>query len=90
MQEPLLLPQSRGRPGSRQAEPQAPLGWYDADNGEIGDICNADQAKVGSYTVQRVWSNSRAKCVSTANDPGTSYIPQTADNNTGGSIAARP
>ncbi len=50
--------------------PQAPMGWYDANYGEIGDICNAVQAKVGAYTVQREWSNSRGLCVASASDPG--------------------
>ncbi|HEX4048600.1 MAG TPA: hypothetical protein VH309_12225 [Elusimicrobiota bacterium] len=50
--------------------PQAPLGWYDTTNGEIGDICNAVQGKVGDYTVQRVWSNSRNLCVDSASDAG--------------------
>ncbi|KAJ3331561.1 hypothetical protein HDU76_002835 [Blyttiomyces sp. JEL0837] len=47
----------------------SPLGWYDSANGEIGDICNAQQATVtGSngitYTVQKEWSNKAAKCAS--------------------------
>jgi hypothetical protein len=52
-------------------EPVAPLGWYDLNYGEIGDICNAGQAKVGGYTVQREWSNARGLCVSSASDAGT-------------------
>jgi hypothetical protein len=51
--------------------PEAPLGWYDPANGEIGDICNGMQAKVGGYTVQREWSNSRSLCVSSAQDSGS-------------------
>ena len=36
----------------------APLAWYDPTNGEIGDICNAQQGQVSgsdsvSYTVQK-------------------------------------
>ncbi len=71
--------------------PMAPLAWYDPTNGEIGDICNAVQAKVGSYTVQREWSNSRGLCVSSASDSGTTPIQQDADNgDQSGTIATRP
>jgi hypothetical protein len=46
-----------------------PLAWYDTNNGEIGDICNADQgsftgADGQTYTIQNVWSNSQASCIS--------------------------
>jgi hypothetical protein len=45
-----------------------PLAWYDNTNGEIGDICNAQQqAIVGgdgrTYTVQQEWSNVQNNCV---------------------------
>jgi len=40
----------------------APLAWYDSTNGEIGDICNAQQGSVAGYTVQAEWSNSANKC----------------------------
>ncbi|KAI8908407.1 hypothetical protein EDD86DRAFT_207598 [Gorgonomyces haynaldii] len=44
-----------------------PLGWYDNTNGEIGDICNAQQGTVvggngQTYTVQKEWSNAARKC----------------------------
>jgi hypothetical protein len=44
-----------------------PLGWYDAANGEVADICNAQQATfVGTdtvtYVVQKVWSNVHKIC----------------------------
>ncbi len=44
-----------------------PLAWYDATNGEIGDICNAQQGSfVGTdsvtYVLQSEFSNSRANC----------------------------
>ncbi len=68
--------------------PQAPLGWYDTTNGEIGDICNGMQAKVGGYTVQREWSNKRGLCVSSAADAGA---PSGASlKNGGASVAAQP
>jgi len=41
-----------------------PLGWYDqTDNGEIGDICNAQQGTIPGFTVQKEWSNSAHACV---------------------------
>jgi hypothetical protein len=44
-----------------------PLAWYDATNGEIGDICNAQQgtfvANGTSYTVQLEFSNAANNCV---------------------------
>jgi hypothetical protein len=44
-----------------------PLAWYDATNGEIGDICNAQQGTVTggngtTYTVQKEWSNQSGTC----------------------------
>jgi hypothetical protein len=39
-----------------------PLAWYNATYGEIGDICNAQQATLGSYVVQKEWSNSKSSC----------------------------
>jgi hypothetical protein len=46
----------------------APLAWYDPTNGEIGDICNAQQGSVvGSdgvtYTVQTEFSNVANACI---------------------------
>jgi hypothetical protein len=38
-------------------------GWYDQDNGEIGDICAWKTKKVGDYVVQLEWSNKANKCV---------------------------
>jgi hypothetical protein len=38
-------------------------GWYDDNNGEIGDICAWNFKKVGNYTVQLEWSNKENKCV---------------------------
>jgi len=44
----------------------SPLAWYDPMNGEIADICNGQQATTtvngGSFTVQKLWSNSRMIC----------------------------
>jgi hypothetical protein len=46
----------------------APLAWYDSVNGEIGDICNAQQGTtVGgdgvTYTIQLEFSNAASNCV---------------------------
>src|SRR5215831_9556255 len=44
-----------------------PLAWYDQTNGEIGDICNAQQgsyvANGTTYTIQLEFSNSANNCV---------------------------
>jgi len=41
-----------------------PLAWYDSSQGEIGDICNGQQDKVGNWTVQKQWSNAKGACIS--------------------------
>ncbi|KAI9365345.1 hypothetical protein DFJ73DRAFT_918515 [Zopfochytrium polystomum] len=46
----------------------SPLAWYNQANGEIGDICNAQQGTVVggngvTYTVQKEWSNKDSACV---------------------------
>src|SRR5947209_6734634 len=45
----------------------APLAWYDQTNGEIGDICNAQQgsyvANGTTYTIQLEFSNAANNCV---------------------------
>ncbi len=47
--------------------PAAPLAWYDANNGEIGDICNGQQgsyrANGTTYTIQLEFSNAANNCV---------------------------
>src|SRR5579883_3271105 len=44
-----------------------PLGWYDMNNGEIGDICNGQQgsytANGTTYTIQLEFSNAANNCV---------------------------
>ena len=37
-------------------------GWYDDQNGEIGDICAWQTKKLGNYAVQLLWSNQAGKC----------------------------
>jgi len=38
-------------------------GWYDDNNGEIGDICAWKTKKLGNYMVQLEWSNKANACV---------------------------
>lgn len=38
-------------------------GWYDNNNGEIGDICAWQTKQLGNYTVQQEWSNQAGSCV---------------------------
>lgn len=44
-------------------DPVPGQGWYDNQNGEIGDICAWQTKKIGQYTVQKEWSNKSGKCV---------------------------
>ncbi len=50
-----------------------PLAWYDATNGEIGDICNVQQDSITvgaqTYVVQQQWSNAYNACITTATPP---------------------
>lgn len=69
-----------------------PLAWYDpaAGNGEIGDICNAQQATVAGYTVQKEWSNSSNACIATktvTNDFSMSMTPASASVAQGSSVS---
>jgi hypothetical protein len=38
-------------------------GWYDDNNGEIGDICAWKTRTLGGYTIQLEWSNKAGACV---------------------------
>jgi serine protease len=47
-----------------------PLAWYDQTNGEIGDICNAQQGTFtgtdgNGYTIQKEFSNQQNDCITT-------------------------
>lgn len=44
-------------------DPVPGQGWYDQSNGEIGDICAWQTKQVGSYTVQKEWSNNSNACI---------------------------
>jgi len=50
------------------------LSWYDDAQGEIGDICNAQEGSVAGYTVQKEWSNRNGACIVT--DPNVPPPPQ--------------
>ena len=49
----------------------SPLAWYDKTNGEIADICNAQQDTVEGYTVQLIWSTKQGACVDSLPSGGT-------------------
>jgi hypothetical protein len=38
-------------------------GWYDDNNGEIGDICAWQTRTLGGYTIQLEWSNGANRCI---------------------------
>jgi hypothetical protein len=44
-------------------DPVPGQGWYDNQNGEIGDICAWQTKTISQYTVQKEWSNKSGKCV---------------------------
>jgi hypothetical protein len=44
-------------------DPVPGQGWYDDNNGEIGDICAWKTKKLDTYTVQLEWSNSANSCI---------------------------
>jgi hypothetical protein len=44
-------------------DPIAGQGWYDDQNGEIGDICAWQTKTLGAFTVQLEWSNKAGKCL---------------------------
>jgi hypothetical protein len=44
-------------------DPVPGQGWYDDNNGEIGDICAWQTRVLGGYTIQVEWSNAANKCL---------------------------
>jgi hypothetical protein len=44
-------------------DPLPGQGWYDDNNGEIGDICAWKTRTLGGYTIQLEWSNTAGSCV---------------------------
>ncbi|KAI9202688.1 uncharacterized protein BJ171DRAFT_512957, partial [Polychytrium aggregatum] len=66
----------------------APIAWYNSANGEIGDLCNAQQATVygtdgNTYVVQKQWSNSHKGCYApTGVQPPKTSAPATSAKTT--------
>jgi hypothetical protein len=44
-------------------DPVPGQGWYDDQNGEIGDICAWQTKQSAGYTVQLEWSNAAGRCL---------------------------
>ena len=44
-------------------DPVPGQGWYDDQNGEIGDICAWQSKRLGGYAVQLEWSNRAGRCI---------------------------
>lgn len=44
-------------------DPVPGQGWYDDNNGEIGDICAWKTRQLGNYTIQLEWSNNAHSCL---------------------------
>jgi hypothetical protein len=44
-------------------DPVPGQGWYDDNNGEIGDICAWKTRVLGGYTIQLEWSNNAGACM---------------------------
>jgi hypothetical protein len=58
----------------------APLAWYDAFYGEIGDICNGQQGTFAgtdgvTYTIQQEFSNEQGDCITTRAVPPLATRP---------------
>jgi hypothetical protein len=66
----------------------SPLAWYDTTNGEIGDICNAQQATVAGFTVQKEFSNQAKDCIATKSSGSTSASSTSATTGSGSTTAA--
>jgi len=44
-------------------DPVPGQGWYDDNNGEVGDICAWKTRQLGNYTIQLEWSNKAGACI---------------------------
>lgn len=75
----------------------APLAWYDAEGGEIGDLCNAQTGQLRSssgrsYAVQKEWSNKAGACVLSGGrgrQPEAAWVEESAQAGDGLATAAR-
>jgi len=76
-----------------------PLAWYDGTNGEIGDICNAQQGTMTgcdgqTYVYQLEFSNAQSNCIGwspscgTTNDFSVSASPASGTVAAGGSTSS--
>ena len=77
-----------------------PLAWYDNTNGEIGDICNAQQGTIAScdgqsYVYQLEFSNAQSNCIgwspscgTTTNDFSISANPSSGSVTAGSSTSS--
>jgi len=78
--------------------PAPPLSWYDNNNGEIGDICNAQHGSIvgadsHTYTVQKEFSNVANDCIvvpSTGGGGATLNITPTMKNFGGVKVHSKP
>jgi hypothetical protein len=59
------------------------LAWYDDQNGEIGDVCEGQNATVAGYRVTMLWSNKENACIATDASAGPGG-GGTGDGDTGG------
>ena len=74
-----------------------PLAWYDNTNGEIGDICNAQQGTFAgsdgqTYTIQKEFSNQQSDCITTRStqttpDFSVAVSPSSQTVNTSSSVS---
>ncbi len=69
-----------------------PLAWYDNTNGEIGDICNAQQGTIAacdgtSYVYQLEFSNAQANCIGWSPSCGTTNDFSISASPASGSVA---
>ncbi|HVO29406.1 MAG TPA: proprotein convertase P-domain-containing protein [bacterium] len=68
-----------------------PLAWYNSSQGEIGDMCNAQQASIAGYVVQKQYDNATSSCIvskgtTTTNDFSVAVTPATASVAQGASV----
>jgi subtilisin-like proprotein convertase family protein len=68
-----------------------PLAWYNSAQGEIGDICNAQQGTIAGFTVQKEYDNATSSCIvskgTTTNDFSMAINPSSASVAAGGSVS---
>jgi MYXO-CTERM domain-containing protein len=72
-----------------------PLAWYDpqGSDGEIGDICNGQQATFqastgATWTIQKEWSNMSGACIGTSGDAFSLTVSPSSQNLQAGSTTS--